>query len=121
MVRPRATEKNLTIALAFANMVTVQSKPGVRSNQLLVARKGRQSIFAVFAACLPDLVRESHEKRPKNRHGVALIEFNKALQSAGFKSVRKRDRIDGHVRWRSKVPNHDLHSLICFIVKALSC
>ena len=33
------------------------------------------------------------------------MELNKALQAAGLRSVRKRDRIDGGIRWRSKV-NH---------------
>jgi hypothetical protein len=105
MVRPRASDNNVRIALAFADIVTVQTKPGLPNGSptVLVARKGRQSIFAAFAACLPELARDSQEKRPKNRHGVALMEFNKALQSIGLKSVRKRDRIDGGIRWRSKV------------------
>lgn len=105
MVRPRASENNVRIALAFADIVTMQTKPGLSNDNstVLVARKGRQSIFAAFSACLPDLARDSREKRPKNRHGVALMELNKALQSMGLKSVRKRDRIDGGIRWRSKV------------------
>jgi hypothetical protein len=104
MVRPRASESNIRIALVFAEIVTVQTRPGAPNDPstVLVARKGRQSIFAAFAACLPGLARDSREKRPKNRHGVALMELNKALQTAGLKSVRKRDRIDGGVRWRSK-------------------
>ena len=104
MVRPRASDANIRIALVFADIVTVQTRPGTPSDSstVLVARKGRQSIFAAFSACLPDLARDSREKRPKNRQGVALMEINKALQTAGLKSVRKRDRIDGGVRWRSK-------------------
>ena len=105
MVRPRASEQNIQIALAFADVVMVQMKPGIVSdaNTVLVTRKGRQSIHAAFAACFPNLARDSHEKRPKNRQGVAVMELNKALQAAGLRSVRKRDRIDGGVRWRSKV------------------
>ena len=105
MVRPRATEQNIRVALAFADTVMVQAKTGHAkdANTVLVARKGRQSIHAAFAACFPDLVRDSREKRPKNRQGVAMMEMNKALQAAGLKSVRKRDRVEGGVRWRSKV------------------
>jgi hypothetical protein len=105
MVRPRASEQNIRIALAFADAVTVQTKPGMSKDlsTILVARKGRQSIHAAFAACFPDLARDSKEKRPKNRQGVAVMEMNKALQAAGLKSVRKRDRVEGGVRWRSKV------------------
>jgi hypothetical protein len=107
MVRPRASEQNIRIALAFADTVMVQTIPGQinDANTVLVARKGRQSIHAAFAACFPDLARDSQEKRPKNRQGVAVMELNKALQAAGLRSVRKRDRIDGGIRWRSKV-NH---------------
>ncbi len=108
MVRPRASEENIRIALAFADTVMVQAKPGMihDGNAVLVARKGHQSIHAAFAACFPDLVRDSHEKRPKNRQGVAMVELNKALQAAGLRVVRKRNRIDGGIRWRSKVlPN----------------
>jgi hypothetical protein len=86
--------------------VTVKTSPEAINNEniLLVARKGRQSIHAVFAACLPQLARDSIEKSPKNRQGVAAMELNKALQMAGLRSVRKRDRaMDGGVRWRSKV------------------
>ncbi len=105
MVRPRASEENIRIALAFADTVMVQAKPGMihDGNAVLVARKGQQSIHAAFAACFPDLARDSHEKRPKNRQGVAMVELNKALQAAGLRVVRKRNRIDGGIRWRSKV------------------
>ncbi len=104
MVRPRASEANIRIALAFADIVTVQTRPGAPNdpNAVLVARKGRQSIFAAFSTILSGLARDSRAKRPKNRRGVALMELNKALKAAGLKSVRKRDRIDGGVRWRSK-------------------
>ena len=109
MVRPRASENNVRVALAFADIVTVSTRPGIDTNEGLsvpVARKGGRSIFAAFSVCLPELARDSREKRPKNRHGVAMMEMNKALQAAGLKSVRKRDRIEGGVRWRSKVPQN---------------
>jgi hypothetical protein len=105
MVRPRASEQNIGTALAFADVVTMQIQPGTAndSSTLLVARKGQQSIYAAFAACFPELARESHDKKPKNRHGVAVMELNKALHACGLRSVRKRDRTDGGIRWRSKV------------------
>ncbi len=103
MVRPRASAANIRIALAFADIVTVQTRPGGSDEPgtVMVARKGRQSIFAAFSGVLSGLARDSREKRPKNRHGVALMELNKALQAAGLRSVRKRDRIEGGVRWRT--------------------
>ncbi len=109
MVRPRASKENIRIALAFADTVIVQTNsPGLMNdgNAILVARKGRQSIHAAFAACFPDLVRDSHEKRPKNRKGVTVMELNKALQTAGLRAIRKRNRIDGGIRWRSKVAKY---------------
>jgi hypothetical protein len=105
MVRPRASDGNVRIALAFADIVTIQTKPGICKVKfsIPVARKGRQSVFAAFAACFPNLARDANEKNPKNRRGVSLIEFNKAMQSMGLISVRKRDKVDGHIRWSTKV------------------
>jgi hypothetical protein len=107
MVRPRGSENNVRVAVAFAEIVMIRTAPGVPPDPstVLIARKGRQSVFAVFAACFPELVRDSRERRPKNRHGVAVLELNKALQSKGLKSLRKRDRSEGGVRWRAKVQN----------------
>jgi hypothetical protein len=105
MVRPRASEQNIKIALAFADIVMVETNAGAINHgpTLLVARKGLQSVYVAFAACLPQLARDSVEKRPRNRHGVTVIELNKALHASGLRSVRHRDRINGSVRWRSKV------------------
>jgi hypothetical protein len=114
MVRPRASEQNTQIALAFADVVMVQMRPGMASdaNTVLVARKGRQSIHAAFAACFPNLARDSHDKRPSNRQGVAVVELNKALKAAGLRSLRMRDRIDGGVRWHTKVQHNRDHLLL---------
>ncbi len=103
MVRPKASDANLRSALAFSDVVTVEAESGIQSSDFTVARKGRQSIFAAFSLCCPDLVRDSKEKRPQNRHGVAWIELDKALKSRGLKPLRRRDRIGGSVRWGSKV------------------
>ena len=126
MVRPRASEQNVRIALAFADTVMMQTSPGTTTdaNILPVARKGRQSIHAVFAACVPQLTRDSSEKCPKNRHGVAAMELNKALQAAGLRSVRKRNRaIDGSVQWRSKVrlETLELRDCNCVSFQEASC
>ena len=120
MVRPRASEQNIRTALAFAETVMVQTSADPTNAHdgsiLLVARKGRRSIHAAFAACLPQLARDSLEKRPNNRHGVAVMELNKAMQAAGLRSVRKRDRrIDGGVRWRSKVRIKPLELTDCVL------
>ena len=105
MVRPRASEENIGLAVAFADVVIVKtvSWPFKSESTVLVARKGRQSVFAALASCFPDLVRDSGDKRPKNRNAVSQMELNKALQSAGLKSMRKRDRAEGGVRWRCMV------------------
>ncbi len=105
MVRPRASEENIGLALAFAEIVIVKTLPWPHKSEstVLVTRKGSQSIFAAFASCLPDLARDSSDMCPKNRNAVSQMELNKALQAAGLKSVRKRDRDDGGVHWRRKV------------------
>ena len=83
MVRPRASQHNLSVALAFGKTVIVQieSFDSQRSDSTVhVSCNGSRAIFAAFAACFPDLVRDSRDKQPKNRQGVAAIELNKSLQ-----------------------------------------
>jgi hypothetical protein len=96
MGRPRASQQNIRTALAFAEIVIVRTKLAKRNNQnkVLVARKGRRSIYAAFAACFPDLARDSHDKKPMNRQGVSMVELNKALQEAGLRSVRRKNQSD---------------------------
>ena len=105
MVRPRASDANLRAALVFSDVVTVAAEPGISSDgaKLTVTRQGRQSIFAAFSACFPNLARDSKEKRPENRLGVAAIELNKALKAQGLRPIRRRDRVGDSVRWRCKV------------------
>ena len=105
MVRPRASVDNLRVAIAFAGIITRQANQSIFQgcSKMQVERKGGRSIFAAFAELFPDIVRQSSEKRPKNRRGVALAEFNKALQSIGFTPLRRRERINGSVQWGSKV------------------
>jgi hypothetical protein len=87
MVRPRASQHNLGVALAFGKTVIVQMGPSEsqRSDSLVhVSCNGNRAIFAAFASCFPDLVRDSRDKQPKNRQGVAAIELNKSLQVICF-------------------------------------
>ena len=107
MVRPRASENNVRAAIAFADIVVKQTVPGhiKDASTVLVARKGKYSVFSMFAACFPQLVRDARDKRPQNRRGIAVLELNKALHSLGLKSLRKRNRSEEGVRWSSKVWN----------------
>jgi hypothetical protein len=97
MVRPKASRENIRIAIEFADIVTFHARSETLENErtAMVARKGRYSIFAAFSTCLPELAREAHEKHPRNRSGVALVELNKALVMAGLHAKRIRDRKGG--------------------------
>ncbi len=134
MVRPRASQQNLNIALAFSKTVLVQmeSFEAHKSEDIVhVSCNGQRGVFAAFSVCFPDLVRDSRDKRPQNRQGVAAIEMNKSmqvhelvfgpisfwkypltvyLQASGFTPVRKQERIDGAdgPRWRPKVSRHSV-------------
>ena len=80
MVRPKASDQNLKVAIAFGKMVAIQMSSTSNENFLPISCNGRRSIISAFSSCLPNLYRDSRDKRPKNRHGVAAIELNKALQ-----------------------------------------
>ena len=98
MVRPRASDRNLDIAIAFSKILTVDLKGQRNSARLTwVFCQGERSLHAAFASMLPNLSRDVLERRPSNRRGVSVIEMNKALISIGVQVVRtqKRPRI-GH-------------------------
>lgn len=81
MVRPRASERNLSIATAFGTIVVFQeNSKSWRDEMLAVTCNGQRSIFAALCECLPELARDSSDKKPKNRQGVTEIELNKSLQ-----------------------------------------
>ena len=103
MVRPKGSERNLKVALAFADMVTMKVAVPDGGKGVLVPRKGPRSIYNAFCICVPDLVREMHETRPRNRRAVSHLEMNKALAASGLKCIRKRDRSNGETRWCAKV------------------
>ena len=103
MVRPRASERNIQVAMAFADIMTEKMMSPGGSGDVMVSRKGSRSLFQAFCVSVPELVRDAHDKRPKNRQAVSQMEMNKALAASGLKSIRKRDRSTGGTRWCSKV------------------
>ena len=113
MVRPKASEVNLRIALSFVDMLIVREKVGAAdTNASRVARKGPRSPFAAFRACFPDLARNSQDRYPKNRQAVSNVELNKAMKSTGLRSIRKRDMTEEGVRWLYKVTQIVAESLL---------
>jgi hypothetical protein len=83
MVRPRASKNNLSLALKFSKMIilpTETKKDKGSERVVLVACSGPLACYAAFAACFPDLVRDSDNKRPRNRQGVTCVELNKAMK-----------------------------------------
>jgi len=89
-MRPKASEENRAIALAFAQCVTAKSD----LETSFVARHGKASLFACFDRVCPSLTREPHEPRPANRQGVSEPEFNKALEKKdGGTYIRARNRL----------------------------
>ena len=105
MVRPKASDTNLRAAMAFVEVVIHREQPGKSTGrrEVRVQRRGPCSIYAIIRACLPELTRDSREKFPRNRDGVTQIEFNKAMKSAGFKSIRKKIETIHGTQWVRKV------------------
>jgi hypothetical protein len=103
MVRPKASNENLAVALAFAQIVIVRESTRNMHSQVRVHRKGPRSLYALFCACVPELARNSKDPNPINRSAVTCIEFNKILQEVGLHSLRKRDRTPNGVKWTLKV------------------
>jgi hypothetical protein len=87
-MRPKASDKNKAIALAFAQCVTAPS-----TERDFVARHGRLSLFSAFEQAFPDLARDAHDPQPLNRGGVAESELNKLLEKLdGNIFQRRRNR-----------------------------
>ena len=114
MGRPKASERNKTIASLFADAVTVHiQKESEFSHQRQkvyspVACKGPHSIFQALLTCLPTVVRESRGREVKNRTGLSEAELHKVLISRGYEKCRRRVRCEsicvwlgewGHRRW----------------------
>ena len=77
----------MSIAAAFGNMIVVRfgEKDLVLYENAHIPCHGPRSIHALFAACFPQLSRDSDGKHPTNRCGVTVVEFNKALKSSGLR------------------------------------
>ena len=86
MVRPKASERNLSIAVAFAKMFEIGAGSNDHHDDQIPCL-GPKSLYALFAACYPSLSREAPDKQPKNRFGVSIVEFNKSLHSAGLRQA----------------------------------
>ncbi len=81
MVRPRASESNLSAAVAFGKAITIcLDANDWTADMATIPCSGPESIFAVLCECLPHLVRDAYDKKPNNRKGVTEIELNKAIQ-----------------------------------------
>ena len=95
MGRPKASERNLRIAEAFANAITLpaysvdMNHPSGGFRRAVLA----DTPFAIFGKCLPVLVRDSRDRFPVNRGGVSRAEFRKHLiRRVGYILVRCRHR-----------------------------
>jgi hypothetical protein len=101
MGRPKASPRNLSIALAFANTVTLSTNSCTESDQ--VHCKGNESLFAALCTCLPGIVRRLESD--SNQHlKVSCVELNKALADSGYVPCRKRKRLAGSSsRWTKGV------------------
>ncbi len=104
MGRPKASDPNLRAAMAFAEVVISREQFQMsNARDVRIHRRGPSSIFAVFRACLPELARDSREKFPSNRDGVSMVEFNKSMKNAGFRSFRKKVETIHGIKWVRKV------------------
>ena len=136
MVRPKASSRNLSIAEAFGKLfvITADSTDHNTVQNIPVPCLGPKSLYSLFAACLPHLSREARAQQPKNRSGVTMVEFNKALNSAGLRqadvncrdsflkpyhffldrSTRRQDTCDGSqiFRIRQRVRNNLVYDYI---------
>jgi hypothetical protein len=105
MVRPKASERNKTIAAYFADTLTVEISFTFQKKitQRAVSCRGRGSIFDALSSCLPNIVREGSCQIVQNREGITEIELNKVLVSSGFTSSRRRlwekDQVTVHKEW----------------------
>jgi hypothetical protein len=93
MVRPKASRENIRTSIVFADMVTFNVRQDSSDEPSgLVPHTGKYSIYSAFSLCFPELARDSQDKSPKNRRGVALVELNKALNLAGLQIERIKER-----------------------------
>jgi hypothetical protein len=82
MPRPRASQHNLRVALAFSKTIVAVADRSVSSEEgdiVHVPCRGSYGVFSAFAACFPELARV-HGTTQLNSKGVAEIELNKMMQ-----------------------------------------
>jgi hypothetical protein len=82
MPRPRASQHNLRVALAFSRTIVVIEKRSHSSEWrdiVHVPCRGKEGVFSAFAVCFPELVRFK-DTPLQNSRGVADIELKKIMQ-----------------------------------------
>ncbi len=97
-MRPKASQRHLQIAAAFADAITVRSDETKCIHEkfpCVVKCKGPTSIFSALKVCIPDIVRLSDECSFALKDTVSEIELNKFLARSGYISSRYRNRIRG--------------------------
>ena len=105
MVRPKASDRNKTIAAYFADAMTVETSFTFQKKitQRAVSCRGQGSIFHALSSCLPNIIREGSCQVVQNREGITEIELNKVLVASGFASSRRRlwekDQVTVHKEW----------------------
>jgi hypothetical protein len=133
MVRPKASEENLKIALGFAKSITL-SCSDVKNSGYVVRCKGSASLFSALSLCLPKLVRGSVVNGAEGRESISEIEFNKYLAQNSFTKLRCRNRIPGtrnkwdkeylrwnSVRWMNPNEPEDLEMLKSRLDELINC
>ena len=91
MGRPKASQSNLRIAEAFVNAVTLPgAKPFSDTASKGEARRvSVDALFQVLTKCIPSIIRETSERYPMNRNGVASAELRKHLIRLGGYVIRR--------------------------------
>jgi hypothetical protein len=106
MVRPKASDRNKTIAACFAEIVTMDipkvTSFSEQSEAASIDCKGPNSIYNAMILCLPSIVRESKEHNIKNRKGLTEIELNKVLVARGFEAGRRRVQLGSALIWHKQ-------------------
>ena len=94
MGRPKASQSNLRIAEAFASAVTLPASTFSGYNlKGCTLNVSADTLFAVLAACIPSLIRDTHERYPANRDGITSAELRKHLiRVGGYLNQRCRRR-----------------------------
>ena len=93
MVRPKASEHNLSVAVSFASMLISSDEDHVRMESR-IPFIGPRSIYSLFSEALPALSRDVRHKYPMNRKGVTEVELNKALLRSGLSADRRFEFFD---------------------------